>query len=329
MSLKTKVLLLTFFLFLSLNALVLAWRKSTPPPPPLTQADLDREVKLEGEEAIQARIDAMIQRLRSESLRKSLAQLYENDFFSWPGYQRSGLFIPQLPPPPTEDQLAIENILSNRRFRKVFSELQGLDRPQQVEMVRTSLRWYFDEYRRLYEEFASKFESQFTGTVVSSGSSIISPTMAITDTADRTPTIYGTRLALLSLLVAAGNLQLDECRAVVEEILEYATQQRDALYSRRELHAIYRSVTVATASLYNRQALATALVGVTGGDGLQDFGDGVRTVSLTSYDSPATVYDLHYRHGAIRIKQQAKELPVSYVSSIDDDQFDRLVREAE
>ncbi len=133
-------------------------------------------------------------------------------------------------------------------------------------------------------------------------------------------------------MLIAGNLQNEECHAAVKEIGKKAVVQREEAISSKEHHVVYRYHLLRYASLYNRQILATALIGTSpkGGLGSEQVTERKAewvTSKLTKFGASATTYDRHYKHGAIKIPEAAKQLDATYLKHSDDDEFDQIFRE--
>jgi hypothetical protein len=279
-----------------------------------------------GGNPIQARIDRMVAQLKSESLKDSLTALGSNNFYSWPGSIESTVEIYKLPLDPPIGQNCIEEILSNRRIRKLLQELAGLSKEEQSHTLTAALKQSLDTYEACFAEFHRSNAPHFAADpTVRVGFG-----MAISDNPDGSPSLYGSRLAVLGLLLIAANLELHDCRPIVESVSQKARRQRATSENAAQWNMAYRYSMIRRASLYHRQILGTALIAtsVDGGIGSQpcdDLGVEWKAVRLTAFDAPATEYDLHHQKGAMPIREQDQVLRVSYLSSLSDEQFVRIV----
>ncbi len=305
---------------------LICWQNKTP--------DLSRPIecevtlKFEGaENPIQARIDRMVAQLKTESLEQSLAALPACEFYRWPGSIDPSLVFYKFPFERKVGSNSVKEILSNRRFRKILQELRQLSREEQAVVLLAALRHSLETYEQIYKRFHEQ-NSPYFGSELPFPTT--SPSIPISDNRDGSPTIYGSRLSVLALMLVAGNLNLVECNAAVRGIVEKAIAQKNEMESTEKFHMMYRYSMIRDASLYNRQVLATALIGTSpvGGPGTKpcDMGSSQwKTAQLTKFDALATAYDLHYKHGAIKIDKETKTVSVKYLTPLIDEEFNTIV----
>jgi hypothetical protein len=87
---------------------------------------------------------------------------------------------------------------------------------------------------------------------------------------------------------------------------------------------------LAFASLYNRQILATGVLGISieaekGDEILKNKGCKMASERLTKFDSPVAVYDLSRRQEGKATYYSEGELNIKYLSPLDDSAFDNLI----
>jgi hypothetical protein len=221
-------------------------------------------VRASGPALIRQLIDAQIEQLRRESTAESVKQLREVEMFYWPGYRFDGAGSIALPLAADVGSHWVDQILSNRRFLKVFDELSRMSPAQAAETINNQVRESLPIYRSLLAKDMATLKRNRAalppGTPSTAGLSL-----QISNNSDGTPTLNGLRLQLLSLALVAGNLKLTEAKASILELVHQAESQRQLLYQPDPvLIKADRFCILADASLYQRQILATALLGAAG-----------------------------------------------------------------
>ena len=101
--------------------------------------------------AMAARIESDVAALRQESVQASVENLIDMNMFSWPGPPAKSIVIEGgIPLRPDCDQETIDQILSNRRFRKVLADLARLDKHTASVLVSNQLALAVSQYLPLY-----------------------------------------------------------------------------------------------------------------------------------------------------------------------------------
>jgi hypothetical protein len=144
---------------------------------------------------------------------------------------------------------------------------------------------------------------------------------------DGRPTLVAVRLKVLALLMLAGNLQLEPARPIVTQIVEEAMAQRNEFYTNPMYDKRSVAPMLAEAGLYQRQVLATAVLGTALGSQQQEevckkFKAELKRVDLMenlrqSARWPEYTQDL----------PKDSELVISRVGPISDSQFDGIIAE--
>jgi hypothetical protein len=121
-----------------------------------------------------ARIDGIIETLQSESFNESVSKLVDEQFYYYPGYYSARKF----------DQVNLEQVLSNRRCLKVFSELEELPISDREEECRRIFRSVFDDHAKLIRDAISRLKASLPS--------------------NSTQSSHGTQLALATSLLATA-----------------------------------------------------------------------------------------------------------------------------
>jgi hypothetical protein len=133
----------------------------------------------------------------------------------------------------------IEIILSNRRFRKAFEDLQKINKKKAAELLTKNIRDNLDALRPLLQkDIDTVSQGKHIGSIP--GARLLS-----TDSGDfhrptsdpnHPPTRFGRRYALLSYILLASFLELQEARPAVEEVAKFSKEEF-RLFNRIEFSA--------------------------------------------------------------------------------------------
>jgi hypothetical protein len=276
------------------------------------------------------RISGFVDELKAESLLDSVANLSRQKMFMWPGTFHPTVLL-AIPVPQEYDRVDVETIMSCRRFLKVVEELSGISKQEAAGIVsnqiNTSLAKYIEVYKAEWNALLANRRSK-----PQTRSAVIGFIMTYSDSPDGSPTLWGLRLQLLSLTLAAGNLELVSAKPAVLSVVNESYRQREVLYAEGDIGLGDRASVLRTSSLYNRQILATGILGTSGKNPgtrsiAKDNGWGERR--LTKYDATDTPYDLGTRaNGPIPPDFSRGEIFVKFRRPLNDEDFDRLVKEA-
>jgi len=251
---------------------------------------------------LRLRIGKDINLLKGESLEQSMKMLSQAGMFYWPGDGREGAGNVRFPLRETIGQVDINRVLSNRRFLKIQDELSKVSAREATSLVVKQINETLPLYKRLFSESWQRVigthQTESPATRQTMG-----PSLQVSDNPDATPTLAGARLQLLSLIIAAGNLELDQTRFAVINVTSEALAQKRQFYIASTGHQADRFSMLRKASLYNRQALATGILLTSRMQEQSDLrlsvdeGKRWRFFELTKYDAAATPYDLLTRRG--------------------------------
>ena len=278
-----------------------------------------------------ARISRDRAAVEQESPEESLSNLGRVGMFYWPGPRETGggmvgqSYIPLSPQIGGAD---VEAILSNRRFRRILEWLRSVDPVRAAEIVNSGLETALPEYLRVYASERTKNADGYRVDALSGSKMIVGPVFAVDNVPDEQVVIRGARLEILSLVWVAGLLNLSDSAEHVIRVARLAREQRDTLYDDEAVHDFYKSEMLRMASLYNRQILATGLIGVLpqedAATSVDSIGAGWEEREMTSYRATVTEFDLPVRSGVIDADYSMPGSQVQWVSPLSDRQFDEL-----
>lgn len=278
--------------------------------------------------AYAAKVEKTVTGLKGETPSESVANLYYvNDFFN-PG---SSI---QLISPKNRDQVNLEEIMSNRRFRKVFSELGKIDKAVASQLVKTNLMSALQIYSRIYDQYLLEFSSIFkVGYTNSKGSPIVHIGFQIGTKPgeEAEETLMGEKLKVFSLVLISGMLGLTDNQEEVNQVLRSALKQKNELNEDATLAPMFKEKMLHQASLYNLQILSSGLLGVTfkeagmESDVMKKSGIQWQQRTLVGYEAALTEYDKpFFPMGADR---STGTITVNYVSYMTVANFDQLLQE--
>jgi hypothetical protein len=262
-----------------------------------------------------------IETLRKETLDESLANLHDYPMYATGMAFNDGVLIEQLPLEPSMGRTELNGILANRRVLKVIDQLSRMPKQEATALVVKEIMSTMEAYKKL----APKRKEARTGKDASAAA----PTAfgwKIENNPDGTPTFQGARNKLLALVFIAGNLRMYGARTAVRAVLDAALEER-AYYSdlaKADLHT--GSLSLAICSLYNRQALGTALLMLRGTGTPEELavkcGTVLKARDLTMYDADQLDLwgdgDADYSKGRITVR---------YLGEVSDEVFDRIGKE--
>jgi hypothetical protein len=278
---------------------------------------------------LEARIDSQVLALSTESLAESLAKLDRQEMYRWPGPSpyRDNMVTVEFPLPKDVGQEDVENLVSSRRFLKVYEELMLLDRSKSGALVLERLRASRPIYEKLLDEYVA--QPWFRDLSAPDKEPNVIGGSQCSDNKDGSPTLYGTRFEVLALVLLAGVLKLEAAHAEIVELAEYTCRQRQSFSDPKAYNLRVGFRTLWGMSLYNRQILGTALLLTlpSVGSGDPALPPGVTWVEkrLTKYKAVYTTYDLPVTMRGLRPDFSQGTQTMRYLSPLDDASFDAIV----
>jgi hypothetical protein len=275
----------------------------------------------------------VIRILEKESVEESLSKLSEIHLFIWPGLSQTlenehrGFMLMPLRESIGKDDIL--HIFGNRRFLKVINELSNLPKEQVAGLVNKEIDISLDEYKNLFDEFLicnSKIFEKDPNIRQENHEVLL---FWHYQTGDK-PTLLAVRYKILALVLIAGNLELKQCRPAVTKVLETAIEQRNTFYNKNLWNVTDAFPILLRAGLYNRQILATGILGTSidkekADEVLTNTGRKMNSEKLTHFDSPVAVYDLTRRQEGKATDYSKGELNIKYLAPLSDSAFDNLI----
>lgn len=264
------------------------------------------------------RVQLQIAEVEEESFAVSMAKLSDVEMYFWPGVQRDSIEFPEVPLPSDFGLLDLDRIYSNRRVQKLMEEFLSVPRADACATIQNSLRNALEEYKDLYYvevlEHPALSDERHNGSFGYRTSNM----------PDGAPTLQGSRLEILGLLVIIANLQYTELRPAVNDVLHLALEQRDFMYS-PNINRAFAFHALEMASLYNRPILAAALMGT---DSSPSVGAGIewKNGTLTKFTAHVSQYDLVTEYG-IPPDWRPGALKITFVGKLDEESFNNLLAE--
>jgi hypothetical protein len=269
--------------------------------------------------------------LENESIQDSLSKLSEYQLFMWPGgigtYSQE--YVLRIPLYKTIGKGDILKILGNRRFLKIIQDLSAMPKEKAAGLVNNEIDSSLQEYNQLLDEDLREIahivkEDPNIRQQNNSGYSFAS------FTPDGKPTLLGVRCKVLSLVLIAGNLELKQCQPAITKVLETAIEQRNTFYNKDLWYESDAFVMLLQAGLYNRQILATGVLGTSiepnkAEEVLKNTGRKMANEKLTKFDSPVAAYDLTRWQEGKATDYSKGELNVKYLAPLSDSAFDNLI----
>jgi len=240
-----------------------------------------------------SRVETNVTNALQQPVPRNVEELADINAYSLP--MHNYVIAGGLPLQPDADWDAILAITSSSKFSGAFTDLGRMDKRaasamlanQLTNAVSEYLLMYSNEMRMLvkYHQAADPGAGQmglsfvigipdyhaFTNAVDSTNltGNASNPVVNLTNTPGVTlinghpVVILGARFRVLSLTWLAGLLELQDLKPQVRSVVELALKQRDELYAANTLDPNSREQMLSEASLYNRQILGYALLGVT------------------------------------------------------------------
>jgi hypothetical protein len=280
------------------------------------------------------KLSRQVKVLEGESSRESVAKLSDVNMFYWPGPRpNSGGFVAQYIPLGKDAGSAdLEAIMSNRRFRKVLSELHQLEKSAASSLINRELVSAIPEYLELYEAEMRRLAPNYKLDKVGEQRFIAGPAFSIENVPEGKVVIVGAKLKILSLVWICGMLELTGTKENVDKVARLALKQRTELYGDSSLHPFFKAQMLKQVSLYNRQIISSGLLGASESPdlGARDTKAGQldwQSRELVGYKAASTEFDLPVFSGVMKPDSSQGVLSIKWVSVMEDTDFDRLLKE--
>ena len=276
--------------------------------------------------AYTAKVEKTVAGLQGETPSESVSNLYHVTEYFNPGPTADWITDEN------QNQVDLDAIMSNRRFRKAFSELGKMDKAAALQLVKTNLLSALSIYSSQYENCMKRAAPLFKGTN-EFGPGLAFETGFIKPEDAGKETLIGEKMKVFSLVWISGMLRLTDNREQVDQVVRYALKQKSELDNDPTLQPVFKNDMLSEASLYNRQILSSGLIGVTfqeagtESDVMNKVGIQWQQRKLAAYDAALTEFDKPVQSGVMAPDHSTGSLTVNFVSSMHDTNFDRLLQE--
>jgi hypothetical protein len=266
--------------------------------------------------------------LSGESLEESLSNLYEVDWYYFSGSRMAGCLAlsATIPLDRAVGQRDINLIVRNCRFLKIYPEMSSLRKEVAEALVNQEIRKSFYEYQSIYEEYMNRNSSYFNSLKPPGKMAESSLGFQISDNKDGSPTLMGIRFKVLSLVLLAGNMRLEGCRDSIKDVVTEAVKLKDYLYNDPYYNSSACWSLLQGASLYNRQILATGILGTRISE--KETEELLESLNCYKIKEKLSFIDDEITWYYFRRMEQYSESTVEYVNPIEDTTFDLMLQQA-
>ena len=281
--------------------------------------------------AYAAKVGKTVENIQVETTSESVSNLYfVGDYFST---GPSASYVTD----ENQNQVELDAIMSNRRFRKAFSELGQIDKATASQLVKANLLLALAKYSSIYEDYMRVQTPLFK--IATNGEVPTIPVFPAIEMGFIKPedqgreTLMGEKMKLLSLVWISGMLELTDNREQVEEVVRLARKQKNDLDNDQTLQPAFKQTMLGTAILYNRQILGSGLIGVAykdaavASDAMKTVGIHWQQRKLVAYDAALTEFDRPAQSRILAADRTTGSLKVRFVSSMHNTNFDLLLQE--
>jgi len=198
----------------------------------------------------------------SKEVEEGLTKLADVNSYHWPNDPGRAFLNKPFPLEKMIGQADVEAILSNGTFHKLMDDLSRMDKRAASKMVSSELIRATRDYDEMFKAEVERRSPHYLAEKLVGQTSIVGPTFVEGNVNDGRVVIKGLRLKVLGLVWLCGELALTDCRTNVEDVVRIAIGQRKELYEASTLHPFFREQMLEWASVYNRQILGSALLGL-------------------------------------------------------------------
>jgi hypothetical protein len=294
------------------------------PEPDISETPISDGLTPTGDRTLQGRVNRHIALLANESIEESFANLHDMELFNYPGSTIESIEALTKPALPFQGNYLTHVLLSNRRVLKIMQELSAMNKDDAARLLSGEIDAALVEYNKIFAEWLDRHQKRAT---TENGYSGIGFRLSNND--DGTPTIRGIRYKLLALVFVAGHLELADARESVLAVCDFALDQRTRLYATEPDTLPEGLHILASASLYNRQILGTALARMNSDvESIEELVTRMekaqKSVDTTAWNALVTPYDLGHK----RTDYSKGRFTVKWFGEVGDDDFDALLEAA-
>lgn len=218
----------------------------------------------------------------------------------------------------------IESILSNRRFRKAYEELQKVDKKTAAELLTTNIRENLKVVKALLqEEMEIAAQGKHKGLI---GTIVVIPdpySYRYVSHPNYPPTHTGRKFGILSYIWLASLLELSEVAPAVEEVVAWAKVEYQFYNRVNDKEAGSFKTALLSKSLYNPSLLVTATLcdPAWNIEKRKLLADKLVQCEIVDHQARTTEYDQPGREGWVPVVPFEKMLPIRYYKGITDAEF--------
>ena len=155
--------------------------------------------------------------------------------------------------------LDIRSLLANRRFRKAYEDLQKIDKTRAAALLTKNIRENLPELRVMLQGYKDMVTRDwYKGNIAVTTVNPDVNSYRYSSRTDVPPTRFGRRHAVLSYILLASFLELQEVRPAIEEVIAFAKEEYKLFNSVSDEEAGTFKLVVLKESLYNPSLLLTA-----------------------------------------------------------------------
>ena len=222
----------------------------------------------------------------------------------------------------------IETILSHRRFRKAYEDLQKMDRKIVVELLSKYIKENVSELRKeLQKDRDMVAQGEYKGDRILVTARRVPNAYRSMSHPDFPPTRLGRRYGVFSYIWLAALLELREVRPAIEEVIQLAMEEYQLFNS---IDISYETFSfrhgLCKQSLYNTSLLVTATLCDPAWNTERKKQIEAKLVNkeIVDYRARSTEYNWHGREGWVPVVPYERMLQIRYYERTTDAEFNRF-----
>ncbi|MCL2004800.1 MAG: hypothetical protein FWG73_01430 [Planctomycetaceae bacterium] len=220
----------------------------------------------------------------------------------------------------------VKVILSNRRFRKAYEDIQNMNKRQAAELLTQNIRENLVALRTMLQEDRDKVaRGEHTGVILIPLSSDVEDAYRPMSRFDEPPTRTGRRYAVFSYLLLASSFEIREVRPAIEEVIQFAKEEYEFFnsFDYNDHDTFSFKAGILGQSLYNPSLLLTAtLCDLTWNlDRHRSLEAKLVTREVVDYQARAIEHDRDARMGLHSVVPHDRMLIIRFYRGIMDEEF--------
>ena len=219
----------------------------------------------------------------------------------------------------------IHVLLGNRRFRKAYEDLQKINKQEAAELLTNNIRENLAELHVVLQGYKSMVaRGDHKGNIATTMWIDDGDTYRLMSSSNHPPTPAGRRYAVLSHILLASHLELQEVRPVVEEVVKFAKEEYRLFNSIPDgIGAGSFKLALLKQSLYNPSLLATATLcdPTWNAEKRKLFEAKLVEKQVVDWQARSTEYDMPGREGWVPVVSHGDKIKIRYYAGITDAEF--------